>query len=162
MKSLAAVAAFLLVSGAAVVGARAQETPAPTPAPAEADDLDNEPVAPRHHIQVLQNPYDISSFYRSSQGSSQDDFAYEPSASSEKYPIAGFYRAGARGRYSMFWTNGYGRNGNGYGNGMGQVGGRGLIGARRSHALGLNGDLCLFAPTFLAPVGPLTGVFFER
>src|SRR5258706_11222108 len=159
MRSLAAVAAFLLVSGAAV-GARAQETPAPAPARAEADDLDNEPAAPRRHIQVLQNPYDIASFYRSSQGSGQGDFGYEPSASSDKYPIAGFYRSGARGRYSMFWTNGYGRNGYGYG--MGQVRGRGLIGARRSHALGLNGDLCLFAPTFLAPVGPLTGVFFER
>jgi len=155
MKSLAAVAAFLLVSGAAL-SARAQEKPAP--APAQADELDNEPEAPRHHIQVLQNPYDISSFYRSSQGSGQDDFAYAPSASNEKYPIAGFYRAGARGRYSMFWTNGYGTNGYG----TGQVRGRGLIGARRSHALGLNGDLCLFAPTFLAPVGPLTGVFFER
>jgi hypothetical protein len=159
MKSLAAVAAFLLVSGAAV-RARAQETPAPAPAQTESDDefLDEEPAAPRHHIQVLQSPYDISSFYRSSQGSGQDDFAYEPSASSDRYPIAGFYRSGARGRYSMFWTNGYSRNGYG----AGQVGGRGLIGARRSHALGLNGDLCLFAPTFLAPVGPLTGVFFER
>lgn len=162
MKSLAAVAAFVLVSGAAP-GARAQETPAPVPAPApadeaQADELDNEPAAPRRHIQVLQHPYDISSFYRSSQGSSQTDFAYEPSASSDRYPIAGFYRSGARGRYSMFWTNGYSRNGYG----MGQVRGRGLIGARRSRALGLNGDLCLFAPTFLAPVGPLTGVFFER
>ena len=143
------------MSGAAL-SARAQETPAP--APAQADELDTEPEAPRRHIQVLQNPYDISSFYRSSQGSSQDDFAYAPSASNEKYPIAGFYRAGARGRYSMFWTNGYSTNGYG----TGQVRGRGLIGARRSHALGLNGDLCLFAPTFLAPVAPLTGVFFER
>jgi hypothetical protein len=155
MKSLAAVAAFVLVSGAAV-SARAQETPAPEPA--QVDELDNEPAAPRHHIQVLQNPYEISSFYRSAQGNSQTDFAYEPSAPTGKYPIAGFYRAGARGRYSMFWTNGYARNGYG----VGQLRGRGLIGARRPRALGLNGDLCLFAPTFLAPVGPLTGVFFER
>ena len=157
MKSLAAVAAFVLISGAAAP-ARAQETP---PAPIQADELDTEldtePAAPRRHIQVLQDPYEISSFYRSSQGG-QTDFAYEPPASSGKYPIAGFYRAGARGRYSMFWTNGYSRSGYG----MGQVRGRGLIGARRSRALGLNGDLCLFAPTFLAPVGPLTGVFFER
>jgi hypothetical protein len=145
----------VLLSGAAV-SARAQETPAPEPA--QADELDNEPAAPRRHIQVLQNPYEISSFYRSSQGSSQTDFAYEPSASSERYPIAGFYRAGARGRYSMFWTNGYGRNGYA----LGALRGRRLIGARRPRALGLNGDLCLFAPTFLAPVGPLTGVFFER
>ena len=153
MKSLAAVAAFVLVSGAAL-SARAQEAPAPAPAEERDDD---EAAAPRHHIQVLQNPYELSSFYRSSQAS-QTELSYEPSAASEKYPIAGFYRSGARGRYSMFWTNGYGTNGYG----TGQVRGRGLIGARRSHALGLNGDLCLFAPTFLAPVGPLTGVFFER
>jgi hypothetical protein len=161
MKSLAAVAAFVLLSGAAV-GVRAQETPAPKPAQADelapSDELDNEPAAPRRHIQVLHSPHEISSFYRSSQGSSQTDFAYEPSASSERYPIAGFYRAGARGRYSMFWTNGYGRSGYG----VSALRGRGLIGARRPRALGLNGDLCLFAPTFLAPVGPLTGVFFER
>ena len=156
MKSLAAVAAFVLVSGAAV-SARAQEPPAP----AQAEDRDDEEAtAPRHHIQVLQNPYDLSSFYRSSQAGSQTDLDYEPSATSEKYPIAGFYRSGARGRYSMFWTNGYGYGRNGYGTGT--LHGRGLIGARRSRALGLNGDLCLFAPTFLAPVGPLTGVFFER
>src|SRR5688500_15487300 len=154
MKSLAAVAAFLLISGAAA-NARAQEEPAP--AALQAEELDDEPATPRRHIQVLQHPYEISSFYRSSQGG-QTDFAYEPSASGSKYPIAGFYRAGARGRYSMFWTNGYSRGGYG----MSQVRGRGLIGARRSRALGLNGDLCLFAPTFLAPVGPLTGVFFER
>ena len=155
MKSLAAVAAFVLVSGAAL-SARAQEAPAPAPAEERDDD---EAAAPRHHIQVLQNPYELSSFYRSSQAS-QTELSYEPSAASEKYPIAGFYRSGARGRYSMFWTNGYGYGRNGYGTGA--LHGRGLIGARRSRALGLNGDLCLFAPTFLAPVGPLTGVFFEQ
>jgi len=157
MKSLAAVAAFVLVSGAAT--ARAQETPAPTPAPAQVDELDNEPAPPRRHIQVLHDPHEISSFYRSSQGSGASDFGYEV-AGTDRYPIAGFYRAGARGRYSMFWTSGYGSGRNGYG--MGYPRGRGLIGARRPRALGLNGDLCLFAPTFLAPVGPLTGVFFER
>jgi hypothetical protein len=157
MKTLAAVAAWLLVSGAAT--ARAQETPAPTPAPAQVDDLDNEPAPPRRHLQALHDPYEISSFYRSSQGSGPSDFGYEAAGTGDRYPIAGFYRAGARGRYSMFWTSGYGSGRNGYG--MGRRG-RGLIGARRPRALGLNGDLCLFAPTFLAPVGPLTGVFFER
>ena len=33
------------------------------------------------------------------------------------------------------------------------------IGYRR--AIGENGDLFLFAPAILAPVGPLTGVFFD-
>jgi hypothetical protein len=146
MKSLAAVAAFVLVSGAAL-SARAQEAPAPAPAEERDDD---EAAAPRHHIQVLQNPYELSSFYRSSQAS-QTELSYEPSAASEKYPIAGFYRSGARGRYSMFWTNGYGYGRNGYGTGTPH--GRGLIGARRSRALGLNGDLCLFAPTFWHRLG---------
>jgi hypothetical protein len=158
MKTLAAAAALLLVSGAAT--ARAQEKPVPTPAPAQVDELDNEPAPPRRHIQVLHDPYEISSFYRSSQSSGQMDYGYEPGGSSERYPIAGFYRAGARGRYSMFWTSGYGSGRTGYGRGRPR--GRGLIGSRRPRALGLNGDLCLFAPTFLAPVGPLTGVFFER
>jgi hypothetical protein len=157
MKSLAAVAALLLVSGAAT--ARAQETPAPTPAPALVVELDNEPAPARRHLQVLHDPYEISSFYRSSQGSGPSDFGSEATGTSDRYPIAGFYRAGARGRYSMFWTSGYGSGRNGYG--MGRRG-RGLIGTRRPRALGLNGDLCLFAPTFLAPVGPLTGVFLER
>ena len=158
MKSMAAVAAFVLVSGAAL-SARAQEAPAPAQAEEREDD---EAAAPRHHIQVLHNPYEISSFYRSSQAASQGDLSYEPSATSEKYPIAGFYRSGARGRYSTFWTNGYGYGYGRNGYGTGTLHGRGLIGARRSRALGLNGDLCLFAPTFLAPVGPLTGVFFEQ
>ena len=161
MKTLAAVAAWLLVSAAAT--ARAQETPAPTPAPAQVDELDNEPAPPRRHLQVLQDPHEISSFYRSSQGSEPSDFGYEATGTGagagDRYPIAGFYRAGARGRYSMFWTSGYGSGRNGYATGLR---GRGLIGARRPRALGLNGDLCLFAPTFLAPVGPLTGVFLER
>lgn len=157
MRTLAAVAAFVLVSGAA--SARAQETPAP--APPATDEQEGEQAPPRRHIQVLQHPYDISSFYRSSQGSGPMDLGYEPATSGDRYPIAGFYRSGgARGRYSMFWTSGYGYGRNGYG--MGRMRGRGLIGARRPRALGLNGDLCLFAPTFLAPVGPLTGVFFER
>lgn len=149
MRTFAATAAFALVYGVAVAGA--QESPAPAPAPA--DDRDQEQSPERRHIQVLQNPYDISSFYRSKQGSGTMDFGYEEGTYTGRYPIAGFYRSGreARGRYSMFWTTGYGTGRS-----------RGLLGARRPRALGLNGDLCLFAPTFLAPVGPLTGVFFDR
>jgi len=148
MRTLAVVAAVSLLSGAAVARAHAQEPAAPVD---EREKAANE--APRH-LQVLQNPYDISSFYRSSQ--SPAGFGYEPMAPS-RYPIAGFYRSQhAPGTYGMFWTSGYGR---GYGMGRGR--GRGPLGAPRTRALGLNGDLCLFAPTFLAPVGPLTGAFFE-
>jgi hypothetical protein len=148
MRTLAVVAALSLLSGAAV--ARAQER-----APAPADDQEKERAEERPHLQVLQNPYEIASFYRSSQ--SPAGFGYEPLALS-RYPIAGFYRSQhAPGTYGMFWTSGYGR-----GNGMSRGRGRGPLGAPRTRALGLNGDLCLFAPTFLAPVGPLTGAFFER
>jgi hypothetical protein len=149
-----AAALFVLMSSAAA--ARAQETPAPAPVPAEAQE-DEQAAAPRRHIQVLENPYDISSFYRSSQGSEPVDFGYEPERANSRYPIASFYRSRGSmpGGYSMFWTAGYDSQ-------RARGRGRGLIGARRHRALGLNGDLCLFAPTFLAPVGPLTGVFFER
>jgi hypothetical protein len=162
--TLAAAAVLVLAAGA--VSVRAQEA---TPAPAaEEQDQDNGREAARRHIQVLQHPYDISSFYRSAPSSGQGAFGYDAGVGAdERYPLAGFYRAGGgHGRYSMFWTTGYGNsyaNGRrpGSGNGRGTRG-RGFLGASRSRALGLNGDLCLFAPTFLAPVGPLTGVFFDR
>ena len=159
--TLAAAFALVLVPGAAAL--RAQET-TPTPAPA-AEERDADREAARRHLQVLQDPHDISSFYRSGGGDSSP-LGYDAGTPDERYPLASFYRlGGGHGRYSQFWTNGYGR-----GYGYGRLGtavprgsrGRGLLGVPRARALGLNGDLCLFAPTFLAPVGPLTGVFFER
>jgi hypothetical protein len=157
MRTVVAVAALVLVSS---VTLRAQEAPAPSPDAVTEAESAEEQAHPRRHIQVLEHPYDISSFYRSSQESGPVDLGYEPEGARSRYPIASFYRSGAQGRYSMFWTSGYG-----YGRsdmGASRARGRGLIGARRPRALGLNGDLCLFAPTFLASVGPLTGVFFER
>jgi hypothetical protein len=161
--TVAALAAFVLVSGAAA--ARAQEEPAPAGSgprmeDQQADDDESVPPQERPHIQVLQHPYEISSFYRSSQ-SSGFDTGYEPEGS-DKYPIAGFYRShGSQGAYSMFWSNGYGTGYGTRGYGTRGVRGRGFMGAAGARPLGLNGDLCLFAPTFLAPAGPLTGVFFE-
>jgi hypothetical protein len=151
-------ATALLVLVLAPAAARAQEQ-AP-PAPAVEETQDEETLASRPHLQVLEHPYDISSFYRSSQQDGRGvDFGYRAdSQAASRYPIAGFYRSGASGAYSQFWTTGYGY---GYGNASATTRGRGLIGARRPRPLGLNGDLYLFAP-FLAPVGPLTGVFFER
>ncbi len=149
MRTLAVAAALSLLSGAAVARAHAQEPTAP------ADERERPAAEERTHLQVLQNPYEISSFYRSSQQSAVG-FGYEPMTLS-RYPIAGFYRSQhAPGTYGMFWTSGYG---NAYATSRGR--GRGPLGTRRTRALGLNGDLCLFAPTFLAPVGPLTGAFFE-
>jgi hypothetical protein len=161
------IAAALLVLLGSATAARAQRPEAPAPLPAEreaeaAEQDDVDALAERPHIQVLQHPYDISSFYRSGQGSGSADFGYEPPEADSRYPIASFYRSrgsASRGGYSQFWTSGYGS----YGSNARRSGrGRNFIGAARPRALGLNGDLCLFAPTFLAPVGPLTGVFFER
>jgi hypothetical protein len=168
MRPIAA-ALLVLLSGAAAAHAQTKETPAPLPAEqeseaAEADEQDGAlSLDARPHIQVLQHPYDISSFYRSSLASGSE-FGYAPEEAEGRYPIASFYRSGggASGRYSQFWTSGYGSYGT-YRTHTRQRGrGQGLIGNARPRALGLNGDLMLFAPTFLAPVGPLTGVFFEK
>jgi hypothetical protein len=115
----------------------------------EDEERGSEPI---HKIRVLQNPYDIASFYRSTQ--SPNYFGYQgPSLEYHgPYSIAGFYRsqqgsAAAYGPYGYgrFWNSGYGRGG--------------VVGFRRR--IGQNGDLFLLAPTFLAPVGPLAGAFFE-
>jgi hypothetical protein len=129
-----------LILGLAAVTARAQE-------PAEDEEARQEPV---RKIRVLEHPYDIASFYRSHQG---DYFGYQEPGTSDRYPIAGFYRqGGGRGYgygYSRFWTGGY--------SGRSRAGR--VLGYRRR--IGDNGDLYLFAP-FLAPVGPLSGVFLEE
>lgn len=97
---------------------------------------------PLHKIRVLEHPYDIASFYRSRQGSG----FY--SGSSERYPIASFYRSRQSSPYGQFWAMGYG---------VRDRGSRTLF--RRN--IGENGDLYLFAPVILAPVGPLNGAFLE-
>lgn len=137
------------VLGLTLVGgvARAQE--------AEDEEIRREPV---RKIKVLENPSDIASFYRSSQGESY--FGYEQEQGDSRYPIAGFYRGEGNGRYPIagfyrsrqssygyapFWNHGYGYRRSGT-----------LVGYRRR--IGENGDLFLFAP-FLAPLGPLNGAF---
>lgn len=130
-------------------GLRAQEPVEPVVDPEEGR------PSPVREIKVLDNPYDIASFYRSSQGPRQRFFGYQPDGAaygSGRYPIAGYYRqrpgVNAYG-YAPFWTNGYSSRTR-----------AGLaIGYRRS--IGENGDIVLFAPTFLAPVGPLTTIFFD-
>jgi hypothetical protein len=142
--------------------------------PAEGEEERAEPV---QKLRVLHNPYDIASFYRSS-GSNYFGLQGGPDFVS-RYPIAGYYRSsqgpsyfGLQGGpdfvsrypiagyyrqnpgvnaygYGAFWTTGYGPRRLGV-----------TVGYRRS--IGQNGDLFLFAPTFLAPVGPLAGVFLDR
>jgi hypothetical protein len=163
---------------AAAAQAPAKAVPAEEPAVEEDEAAADESVAePRRTLRVLENPYDISSFYRAEGGSGGMFMSEE--ASSERYPIAGFYRAeggqgpyaiagyyrsegggsypiagfyrqGGRGAYGGFWNSGYGSSRRGRG--------RALVGYRRS--IGENGDLFLIAP-FLAPVGPLSEAFLR-
>lgn len=149
-KALAATV-LLSVAWAAAGAATAQAQEATPEAPAAVAEEDEAQPDTRRPLRVLENPYDISSFYRSSDG-----LVFGPQGgASDRYPIAGFYRQrGGSGHYgySQFWTSGYSDR---RGRGRGTLG----IGFRRS--IGENGDLFLFAPAILAPVGPLTGVFFD-
>jgi hypothetical protein len=92
-------------------------------------------VVRRPHIQVLQDPHDIASFYRQGAGGQLSE------ALASQYPIASYYHARQSSApnpygYSRFWTSQQ----------------------SRARTLGRNGELFLFAP-FLAPMGPLTGGF---
>jgi hypothetical protein len=72
---------------------------------AVADDQEQEEARPEpvFRLKVLENPYDISSFYRSSgsgggfleEGEGRGGNAYH-----DPYSIAGYYRGGSRGGYS--------------------------------------------------------------
>ena len=138
---LAAVAAAVMVAA----GASAQESQEPQ----EGVTQEEARPEPARKIRVLEDPYDISSFYRSRQ-SNRGLFGYEESQPSgnayeNPYAIAGYYRSrqqrSAYG-YSAFWAGGYGDRGMRRGFG------------RR---IGTHGDLFLIAPTILAPIGPLSG-----
>ena len=132
-------AAFAVLAVALAVGALAQEAEQEQPR-----------SKPARRIKVLENPYDIASFYRSSP---PGYFGYTPADPlASRYPIASYYRSRQGGAfpsgygYSAFWQGGYAAPRPGL-----------TIGYRRS--IGQNGDLFLFAPVFLAPVGPLAGAF---
>ena len=143
---MAASKAILAVLALAAAVAAAQE------APQTADDGEKspaaEPRAPRPAIRVLQNPYDISSFYRSGE-SPLGPWAGLPA--DPAYRISDFYRShqggypgGAYG-WSAFWTNGYRAP-------------RPAPLRPYRRTIGENGDLFLAVP-FLAPVGPISGAF---
>jgi hypothetical protein len=117
-----------------------------------AEPQEEERPEPKRKIKVLENPYDIAKFYRSSQRRPFEIEA-EPLGSpfQNPYAIASYYRSGSSRPsaygYSQFWSLGYSR--------------RGRLTPAFSHRMGRHGDLFLFAPTVLAPIGPLNGVFFE-
>jgi len=129
-------AALMILTLAAAVAA-AQEKPAE-----ESKD------APRPSIRVLQNPYDLSSFYRAGE-SPLGPWAGLPA--DPAYRIAGFYRSheggypGTAYGWSAFWTNGYRAP-------------RPAPFRPYRRTIGENGDLFLAVP-FLAPVGPISDAF---
>jgi hypothetical protein len=112
---------------------------------------DEQPARPRRALRVLQNPYDLASFYRSR----ETYFGAPPLAGDPAYNLASFYRSDGEGSAgpawgrAPFWAAGYGA---GYGSRRAAY-----PGYRRS--IGDNGDIFLAVP-FLAPVGPLSGAFF--
>lgn len=154
MKKTAFLGSLALVLLAGTAFAQEQAPPADDPQD-ESAQLDERATDPRPQIRVLENPYDISSFYRSSQGGSFLDYRPEGQAGyQDRYPIASYYRlrtSSDRRGYAPFWTNGYG-----YTSSRPRL----IVGFRRR--IGENGDLFLFAPTFLSPIGPLTDAFFNR
>ena len=139
--------AFVVMLALAAAAAAAQEAPPTGPEPENVQPAE-ERQAPRPTLRVLQNPYDISSFYRSGE-SRLGPWAGLPS--DPAYGIADFYRShqggypgGAYG-WSAFWTNGYRAP-------------RPAPMRPYRRTIGENGDLFLAVP-FLAPVGPISGAF---
>ncbi len=147
MRRLGFLAVALVVASGT---ARAQEAEEPEAA-AEERTRDRRP-----EIRVLHDPYELASFYRNE---NQGGFF---ATAADRYPIASFYRGGvSRSGYSRFWTSGYGPRP--YAVGVLPYGGRydGPRALDYRSRIGENGDLFLLAPTFLAPVGPLSDVFFS-
>jgi hypothetical protein len=104
--------------------------------------------APRRHIRVLQHPYDIASFYRSSDGSGYGYgyFGYDRQgnwAPTDRYPIASYYRSRQQAPAYGYWSAPT----------WSPLPRRGLSSYFRARGT-RRGELYLFAPTILAPVGP--------
>src|SRR5688572_22471785 len=120
-----------------------------TPVAAE-DPEDARKEDPRRPIRVLGHPYEIASFYRSSQASPFAAFAsyrVQPRTQASRYPIAGFYRQG--GTSSPYEIASFYR--------QGQTGRWGGFWSSESHGLRtqltlrpvVTADLCFAAPTVL-------------
>ena len=143
---LAALAVLALAAGAAAQEKTSGKSTAAPAAEAQATEEDRD--APRPSIRVLQQPSDISSFYRSGE-SPLGPWAGLPN--DPAYRIADFYRAhpggypGTPHGWSAFWTNGY-------------RAARPVPFRPYTRTIGENGDLFLAVP-FLASIGPINGAF---
>ena len=144
--TMVALAVLTVTSVAAAQEKPAEEAKAAPAAQSQAAEEARE--TPRPAIRVLQNPYDLSSFYRSGE-SPLGPWAGLPN--DPAYGIAGFYRAheggypGTPHGWSAFWTSGYRAP-------------RPTPFRPYRRTIGENGDLFLVVP-FLAPVGPISGAF---
>jgi hypothetical protein len=143
MKTWLAMGAVVMIAGSTWA-----QQPAPTDDPAQADEEQTRP--PASEIQFRPNPYDNTSLYGARRGNGY--FAIEDPFWYGRNP----YYVRNRGGYYARSSRGYG-----YRPGYTYSRGRNLVGRRYSHQIGQNGELFLFAPTVLATVGPLTGVFYE-
>jgi hypothetical protein len=143
-------ALLLLAAGAAW----AQQSQAPTTEEQEARQ-------PLLRIRVLQDPYDIASFYRS-------PGSFGPAVAPDaRYPIAGYYRSSesfggaftADGRYPIA---GYYRSSQGRSRFLGGPGSwwnAARSPRARRHFASAHRSVFLLAPTVLAPMGPLADSF---
>jgi hypothetical protein len=129
--------AALLLAG----GARGQSTTAD-------ESASDERQSERRQIRVLADPYDISSFYRSSDGSGHGYgyFSYDRdgrSQAAERYPIAGYYRNSGRQSFGYWRAQTWRR--------------APLLTRRTRRAIDTarHNDLYLFVPALLVPVLPL-------
>jgi len=104
-------------------------------------------ATPRPHLQVLEHPYDLASFYRAGSHGFGPPARLGPIEG--PYGLAAYYRGDQSPfGYSRFWTLGE------------AVHPEGVLGYRRPP--GHNGEVFLLAPTLLAPFGTLADVFYGR
>jgi hypothetical protein len=123
------------------------------PATRESESASESAQPARRKIRVLEDPYDISSFYRSSEGAAYGYgfFGYDREGSlraTDRYPIAGFYRSTSRDSYGYWRANAWRRSP--------------LRTRRQRRGATRISDFYLLVPTVLAPVTPLAGDREER
>src|SRR5919109_1529072 len=85
--ALRTIAMAAILTTTFTAGAALAQQAEPARDPAQAESAEAARPEPLHKIRVLDNPYDIASYYRSRQGSGFF------TGSSERYPIASFYRS---------------------------------------------------------------------
>mgnify|MGYP001766131545 CR=1 FL=1 len=108
---------------------------------------------PRRKIRVLEDPYDISSFYRSSEGAAYGYgfFGYDREGrlrATVRYPISRYYRSTSGDSYGYWRAHTWRRSP--------------LLTRRSRRRAGRTSDLYLLVPTVLAPVAPLAEEPEER